>query len=134
LEEEREALLSKLPQPQQLPPTDEDIRVYYHAQLPVTLSDGTQGNYDLIALSLLNMGRVQATAATSDAIRRWQPRFVLLVGIAGGIEAAEIGLGDLLISDQIVDYELQKIREEGTSVRYEVHRVTDSERIRDSVG
>jgi nucleoside phosphorylase len=122
LEEEREAVLRKLPFAKQLPPSDEDIRVYYHSKLPVHLSDGSLGDYDLIVLSLLNMGRVEASTATSDAIRRWQPRFVLLVGIAGGIEDAEVNLGDILISNQIVDYELQKIREEGTSVRYVVHQ------------
>jgi nucleoside phosphorylase len=120
LEEERKAFLKQLPQSRKLPPTDGDIRVYHHAELPVEI-DGTQGNYDLIILSLLNMGRVEATTATSDAIRRWEPRFVLLVGIAGGIASADIGLGDILIADKFVDYELQKIREEGKSVRYQVH-------------
>ncbi len=33
-----------------------------------------------------------------------------------------VSLGDILISDQIVDYELQKITESGPEVRYSVHR------------
>lgn len=122
LEEERDALLSKLPGYRKLPPSDEDVRVYYSANLPVTFADGAPGVYRLIVIPLLNMGRVQAAAATSDAIRRWRPRFVLLVGIAGGIAAKEVRLGDVLVSDQIVDYELQKLTAKGAQVRWEVHR------------
>jgi nucleoside phosphorylase len=68
------------------------------------------------------MGRVQAGVATSDAIRRWRPHYVLLVGIAGGVEAKGVRLGDVLISDQIVDYELQKLTAKGVQVRWQVHR------------
>jgi nucleoside phosphorylase len=122
LEEEREAVLSKLPFPKKLPPSNEDVRVYYHSQIPVHLSDGSFDTYDIIILSPLDKGRVEASTATSDAIRRWQPRFVLLVGIAGGINDAGISLGDILISNQIVDYSLQKIQEDGAKVRYVVHQ------------
>lgn len=124
LEEEREALLSKLCNPQKLPPVNGDIGVYYHSQLPVTMSDKTQGNYDIIVFSLIDMGRVNASVAASGAIRRWKPRCVLMVGIAGGIKEAGIDLGDILISDQIVDYELQKIRKSKTEVRYSVYKVS----------
>ncbi len=60
-------------------------------------------------MPLLGMGRVEATAATSDAIRKWNPRYVVLVGIAGGVAGRGVQLGDVLVSSQIVDYELQKI-------------------------
>ena len=122
LEEEREAVLSKLPFAKKLPPSNEDVRVYYYSQIPVHLSDGSFDTYDIIILSPLDKGRVEASTATSDAIRRWQPRFVLLVGIAGGINDAGISLGDILISNQIVDYSLQKIQEDGAKVRYVVHQ------------
>jgi nucleoside phosphorylase len=122
LEEEREALLRQLPSPRRLPPSEDDIRVYFGAQLPVTFSDGSSGAYSVIVLNLLNMGRVEAATATGDAIRRWRPRYVLLVGIAGGVAGQDVALGDVLISDQVVDYELQKITEDGPKVRYSVHR------------
>ncbi len=123
LQEELEALLVKLPSFQQLPPTDEDVRVYYQADLPVTISDGAADMYRLILMSLINMGRVQAANATNDAIRRWNPRYVLLVGIAGGIAKAGVQRGDVLISDQIVDYELQKLSDGGDQIRWVVHPV-----------
>ena len=68
------------------------------------------------------MGRVQATTATVDAIRRWHPRYVVLIGIAGGVAAKGVSLGDILVADQIVDYELQKLTPKGPDIRWEVHR------------
>jgi nucleoside phosphorylase len=67
------------------------------------------------------MGRVSAALATSDAIRRWKPQYVILVGIAGGIQSRGVQLGDLLISDQVVDYETEKITDDGKpDVRWRV--------------
>lgn len=122
LQEELEALLDKLPSAQRLPPTDEDVRVYYQADLPIAFSDGAIGAYRLVLMSLLGMERVQAANATNDAIRQWHPRYVLLVGIAGGIAEAKVKRGDVLISEQIVDYELQKLTVGGEQIRWEPYR------------
>lgn len=124
LEEERDAILSKLPAYKKLAPTEDDVRVYFSSNLHVTFTDGSTGSYHVILMPLLDIGRVQAAAATSDAIRRWHPRYVVLVGIAGGVAEREIKLGDILVSDQIVDYELQKLTPEGPQVRWQVHRAS----------
>ena len=121
LEEERDSVLAKLPGHCKLPPTNEDIRVYFSCELPATFDDGSKATYRVILVPLLNMGRIEAANATGDAIRRWAPRYVLLVGIAGGVSEMDVELGDLLISDQIVDYEIQKITKEGSEIRYKVH-------------
>jgi nucleoside phosphorylase len=122
LEEERDAVLAKLPNHRKAPATDDDVRVYFKADLSATLADGTLCTYLVIVICLPGMGRVNAASATSDAIRRWRPRYVFLVGIAGGVAGNGVNLGDVLVSDQIVDYELQKIRSDGPQVRWEVHR------------
>ena len=121
LEEERDALHSKLQGVQKVSPTDDDIRVYFKCELPVTYPNGTQSTYTIVTLSLLGMGRLQALNATKDAISRWSPRYVLLVGIAGGVEQNEVSLGDILVSDLVVDYELQKVRETSESFRFQPH-------------
>ncbi len=121
LEEELDAVLRQLPSYWKLPPSAADVRVYFGADLPVTFSDGTAGAYSAVVVTLLNMGRFEAATAVGDAVRRWRPRYVVLVGIAGGFSEEDVALGDLLISDQVVDYELQKITEEGPKVRYRVH-------------
>jgi nucleoside phosphorylase len=87
LEEERDALLNKLPAPRKTNPSEDDIRLYYSADLAVTFDEGNSGTYSVVVMCLPAMGRVQATSATADAIRRWHPRYVVLVGIAGGIAA-----------------------------------------------
>ena len=51
LQEELEALLVKLPSPQRLPPIDEDVHVYYQANLPITFSNGILGSYRLAVLA-----------------------------------------------------------------------------------
>ena len=122
LEEERNALHTLLPELRRAPPIADDTRVYYRCDLPVTLSNGQRGIYRLATLSLTGMGRVNAATATADGIRLWRPRFLILVGIAGGVAAEGVTLGDVLVSNQVVDYELQKLTPGGPEVRYEVHR------------
>jgi nucleoside phosphorylase len=119
LEDECNALLTRLPGWRQLPPTEDDIRVYFEAGLPVT---GSTTVYRVIVLCVQNMGRVEAANATGDAIRRWSPGYVILVGIGGGVSANGVRLGDVLIADQVVDFELQKLTKDGPEIRWQLHR------------
>lgn len=121
LAEEREAVLRLLPNHRALPPDPAGVLLYHRAELPVSLSDGVRGAYSLVLTSPIGMGRVKAAAAVGEALHRFTPRYVLVVGIAGGV-AGRAALGDVLVSEQIVDYELQKQRPEGPEVRYEVYR------------
>lgn len=108
LEEERDAVLSLLDQPRQLPPSDEDNRVYFESRMVVELKARNKGEYRIVVVPLVGMGTGQASATTSDAIRRWCPRYVLVVGIAGGVRRNGVALGDVLVASQIADYTLQK--------------------------
>jgi nucleoside phosphorylase len=121
LEEEREALLRKLPKPGLVEPRLEDTQTYYQCTLDVSTAKGTGHSLRVVILTLLRMGRVPAAIAVANAVRRWRPRYVLLVGIAGGGAAQGVRLGDILIADQLVDYELQKIRPGGAENRFVVH-------------
>ena len=116
LDEERDAVLRHLPMTR-CPPSDADVRIYYRGTLATPGCD-----YQLALVSLLGMGRVEAATATSDAIRRWQPACVILVGIAGGVAGRNVHLGDILVSEQVVDYELQKKRDSGDEFRWTSHR------------
>lgn len=121
LPEERDALLAQLPGYTRVPPRRDDVHVYFSAN--VTTADEA-GRYQIVVMPLLGMGRVNAATATAEAIKRWRPRHVVLVGIAGGIAARNVGLGDLLISEQVVDYELQKLTAKGIEVRWSVHKAS----------
>src|SRR6266571_9039754 len=84
LEDERDAVLSFLPTAQKQSPTEEDVRVYFYGDVSTRFPDGSNGGYRVVLTCQLAMGRVEAANCANDAIRRWQPRFVLFVGIAGG--------------------------------------------------
>lgn len=122
LEEEREAVLRRLAHVRKLPPFAEDGYVYYEGSLSVSArDDGTQyPAYRIIVTSPLRMGRVEANSVATYALRTFQPQVVLLIGIAGGI-AGEVNLGDVVIADQVVDYEVQKITAAGVSPRHRVY-------------
>ncbi|MDQ3706136.1 MAG: 5'-methylthioadenosine/S-adenosylhomocysteine nucleosidase [Chloroflexota bacterium] len=123
LREELAAVLTKLRAYRRLPPMRHDVRIYYWSEVETAFSDGSKHKYNVIVFSLLGMGRVEAANATNDAIKQWRPRYILLVGIAGGLAVNNVKLGDILVSDQVVDYELQKLTDEGPEVRYNVYRV-----------
>lgn len=111
LVEERDAVLEHLPGYQRLMPSAAETEVYYWA-------DTTAGR--IAVLPLTGMGRVAGAVATDAAIDRWQPEYVILVGIAGGVADRGVKLGDVLIADQVVDYSLQKVTAEGSEIRWQV--------------
>lgn len=123
LPEERDAVLTRLQEPRKLPPSDSDIRTYYVAAVPVTLTDGATSKYTVAVVSLTKMGQIDATTATLDAIRRWTPRYVVLTGIAGGIARNGVALGDVLVAEQVVEYELAKQTPAGEEIRWRTHEV-----------
>jgi nucleoside phosphorylase len=119
LEEERKEVLKHFPKNERLS-LDDGMNVYYKTS--ITSAGSKPKTYKIIVLSPLGMGEVHAANATSDAIRHWNPRCVLLVGIAGGA-GEDVSLGDVLVSDQVVDYEWQKLTSDDPEVRYRTHSV-----------
>lgn len=117
LKEEFMALENKLPNVLRVSSSSGDSRIYYQSKLKTQ-----EGEYNIAIMPILGMGRVKATSATKDALMRWDPEYVILVGIAGGFEQSDVNLGDLLISTQIVDYEVQKVEAGKSNYRFEVHR------------
>lgn len=122
LEEELRCLLDCLPGYRKEDPARDDTQTYYKTAIVATLPSETTITYTVVASALMAMGRVNAATVTALAIQRWHPRFVILIGIAGGVPESGISLGDVLISDQVVDYELQKLKVPHDQIRYEVHR------------
>jgi nucleoside phosphorylase len=123
LPEDHDAVLKKLTGYKKLPPIENDIHTYFQAGVTATFSDGNIGMYQVIVLPLLGMGLLQAATATTTAIDRWHPRYIVVIGIAGGIAAKGVQIGDILIADQIVNYELQKFTPEDPEIRRDAHQV-----------
>jgi nucleoside phosphorylase len=114
LPEERRAVINRLGSSfKRLPSTNDDIHTYYQGTV-----ESIEGNqYNVVVTNQVSMGRVQASTAASSIIRTWKPRYLLLVGIAAGIQEKGVQLGDILLSQHIVDYELQKFTNEGIEHR-----------------
>lgn len=109
LTEEFIALKRVLPD---LEEVSENSEVWYRAR--VRSDDGTR-TYSVVAGYQTEMGPLGAQALTNAVIRRWDPAYILLVGIAGSFQK-EVRLGDVIISQQVFYYDLAKATE--TGIRY----------------
>jgi nucleoside phosphorylase len=121
LPEEREAVLKKLPNARRLDPSEEDVRTYYLSKLPLSRARAEGAFYRVVVTDLVGMAQVNAALAANDAIRRWKPRALLLVGIAGGVEASGVALGDVLIAREVAYFGIGKATEAG--MEYEVKMI-----------
>ena len=74
----------------------------------------------LVGVACTGMGQLNAAALAKDVVDIYKPKSIILIGIAGGLDKS-IPLGDVVISDQIVDYELGKVTPEGLDVRWSVY-------------
>jgi nucleoside phosphorylase len=111
LEEERDAMLSMLPDHVKLDKDGIDIHTYYSATVQTNRSDRAQ--YSVIVTSLLGMGPIYAAGKAAAVVARWRPRYVVLVGIAAGVKG-KVSLGDVLVARNIADYTLGKQETDGT--------------------
>ncbi|GEM_PF-3939135 len=119
LVEERNALLGQLENPRQL---DAAAGTNAYHEGGISNQSWSGGRVSAIVLCLAGMGRVKAAVQTANAINDLRPAIVLLVGIAGGIQRAVSQLGDVIVGEQIFDYELQKLTDEGDQLRHEAYR------------
>jgi nucleoside phosphorylase len=66
----------------------------------------------VIVVSPAGMGPIHAAVTATTAVERWQPRHVLVVGIAGGLKD-EVGLGDVMVAGAVADSTVGKVHEDG---------------------
>lgn len=68
----------------------------------------TVAGLSVVAARESGMGQLNAALLARDVVALFQPVKVILVRIAGGL-GQDVALGDIVISDQAVDYELGKV-------------------------
>ena len=95
----------------------ENSRVFYETTTPSGIK--------LVGSVAQGVGQINAVALVSDLIRKYEPKTVILVGITGGLDR-NIKLGDVVISSQIIDYEIGKITPSGLDIRWSVYPVDSS--------
>lgn len=117
LTKERDAVLRHL---QSVEETTVHSRTYYKS---VIQHENGKNSYKAVVLSLPNMGNTESAIATTQAITVWNPSQVILVGIAGGIKKGDSRfLGDVIVGEQIVGYELGRVTDGKTERRFQVLR------------
>jgi nucleoside phosphorylase len=70
------------------------------------------------------MGQLAASVAVAKVLRDVQPQLIVLGGIAGCMRerGLEFAFGDIVVSDQIIDYEPKKVTETGIEYRWEAYQ------------
>ncbi len=118
LPKERDALIRRCPGVFLVRDEHLDIRSYHLAELP--LASGA--SYGVAIVLLSDMGNVDAVSATKDLLQRWNPMYLVMLGIAAGFPVDGLGLGDVVVADQVFEYEYAKIRDRRSESRTRVHR------------
>lgn len=67
------------------------------------------GAYTLAVLRCLEQGNTDAQAAARDLLEDLAPKFVLVVGIAGGVPSHDFSLGDVVVSNRISDFSVEAV-------------------------
>jgi nucleoside phosphorylase/tetratricopeptide (TPR) repeat protein len=75
-------------------------------------ADGT-GAYRVVVAWAGSSGNVRTAITTLKTIDRWQPRYLLFCGIAGGLPKEALRQGDLVLSQSVWYYEYGKV-DQGT--------------------
>jgi nucleoside phosphorylase len=109
LQEEFEVLRRLLPE---LAEDPEGRGFWYRAQ--IRADNGKV--YSVVAGVQDQMGPLDASNLTTRMIDRWDPAYILLVGIAGSF-AKDVNLGDVLVSQQVFYYDLGKATPSGIQYR-----------------
>jgi nucleoside phosphorylase len=89
------------------------IRLYHVTQ--------NRAGHRIAAVQASSMGQLQAALVASDVLSDCSPKVILLVGIAAGI-GKNINLGDVVVSEQLIDYELGKLTDSGEFPRFPVYQ------------
>jgi nucleoside phosphorylase len=86
---------------------------------PDTYYVGTFGSHKAV-LVMSDMGAVGRSASiltTAAAVSRWNPKAVIAVGIAFGIDSSKQRIADVLISKTVSNYEAQRVQDDATIQR-----------------
>lgn len=108
LPEEYDAVLNCLPAVVNAPISEKDPNIYGWVVASIT-SATVKSDYRVVVCRLGRPGNVQGALGILTTIRRWSPRYVLLVGIAGGFPLDGLQKGDVVFSDIIYGYEYGKL-------------------------
>lgn len=71
------------------------------------------GNYLIAMVRCAEQGGGEAQAAAHDLLDEVKPRWLLVVGIAGGKPSSDFGLGDVIVSTRVYDFRVEAVLQDG---------------------
>lgn len=90
-----------------------DPSTYYRGRIKISTTDEY---YEVVLVMLLGKGTGEATIGAMSVIERWQPKNVIMLGIAAGV-SSKVALGDIVVADFVFYYELAKRTVQGEQRR-----------------
>jgi nucleoside phosphorylase len=108
LPEEYQAVLNYLDRHRHAGGTREQPNLYAW-ELGEVISESYGAPYQVVVAMAVRPGTNSALVVTKDTVERWKPRYVLLIGIAGGLRPEELKKGDVVVADVIYGYEYGKM-------------------------
>jgi nucleoside phosphorylase len=108
LPEEYDAVLAELDRHDRDPGSKEMPNLFAW-ELGEIAVPGNDRPYRVVVALAGHAGNLPGASATQETIERWSPRYVLLVGIAGGLATEGLNKGDVVISTMICGYEYGKL-------------------------
>jgi nucleoside phosphorylase len=60
--------------------------------------------YLVVGAAMPKMGQTNASAFVTAAIKDWKPRYIIMIGIAGGLAPKTVALGDVVVPETIRGY------------------------------
>lgn len=98
-------------------PIPEKEHILSVSELNSTYYIGLLGKNDVVAVqvSMGTTGRDAVGNKVNEAIRLWKPKGIIMLGIAFGIDENKQKIGDILVAQQVIPYESEKLVE-GASI------------------
>jgi nucleoside phosphorylase len=91
-----------------------------------------EDHYDLILAQSADRSNTPCAELVADLVERFRPEFIILSGIAGGVERDDVALGDVIVADHVEGYEIQKF-ENGRSMTRRVAIDHPSKYLRETI-
>jgi adenosylhomocysteine nucleosidase len=89
--------------------------------------EGTIEGFRIVVAQSVDKGSVCSALAASDLIRKFDPRLIVLLGIAAGYQAEGLELGNVIYADPIVGYEYSKVyddHQESKARTFKMHPIS----------
>lgn len=101
------AMLGKLPETRKVSSSQTDPWAYFHSVIPLTTSAGKVRSHQIVSIGLKETNQPRSVTIISQAIRRWNPKHIIILGTATGFAKNNIQRGDVIIAKHLVNYEIQ---------------------------